>query len=113
MATTINARTHETTMSSNQTEIAAAWIVALALLAAIVVHLFLPATPPRLGHGVANAAAARVQTNLPDGSVASETDVPLVEHGEGLGARARAARGPADSGSPSPVIPPVIPRPAE
>ena len=35
-------------MSSNRTEIGAAWIVALALIALMVVHAFLPQTPPRL-----------------------------------------------------------------
>lgn len=108
---TINTWTSETPMNPNQTEIAAAWIVALALMAAIVVHLFLPATPPRLGHGVADAASVRVQRSLPGGSAAPDSDVPLVEHGDGRGARARGA--PAESGSVSPVIPPVLPRPAE
>jgi hypothetical protein len=110
---TMKARTTKMAADADSTDIAAAWIVAAALIAAIVVHLFLPATPPRLGHGVAGAAAARVQTNLPGGSVAADSDVPLVEHDEGFGSRAGAGRAPAEVGSASPVIPPTVPRPAE
>lgn len=109
----MKARTTRTGSDTDSTDIAAAWIVALALIAAIVVHLFLPATPPRLGHGVAGAAAARVQTNLPGGSIAADSDVPLVEHGDGFGSRAGADRQPAEVGSASPVMPPAAPRPAE
>ena len=68
-------------MNSNHSDIAAAWIVALALIAAKLIHVFLPATPPRLGHGVAGADAARIGVNLSGGSAASDSDVPLVEFG--------------------------------
>lgn len=70
-------------MHSNDTNIAAAWIVALALIAAMAAHAFLPETPPRLGHGVTDPEAARIGANFfPGGSsVARDTDVPLVEFG--------------------------------
>jgi hypothetical protein len=64
---------------NNHSDIAAAWIVALALIAAIVVHVFLPATPPRLGHGVADAEAARVGINLSGATETSDSDLPLNE----------------------------------
>ena len=67
------------TMNSNYSDILAAWIVALALIAAIVVHVFLPVTPPRLGHGVADADAARVGTNLSGATESSDSDLPLNE----------------------------------
>ncbi|HTP81923.1 MAG TPA: hypothetical protein VMQ11_03205 [Alphaproteobacteria bacterium] len=66
-------------MNSNYSDIAAAWIVALALIAAIVAHVFLPATPPRLGHGVADADAARVGINLSGATESSDSDLPLNE----------------------------------
>ncbi len=62
---------------NNHSDIAAAWIVALALLAAIVVHVFLPVTPPRLGHGVADTDAARVGINLSGATESSDSDLPL------------------------------------
>ncbi|HEX9461668.1 MAG TPA: hypothetical protein VGB82_03640 [Alphaproteobacteria bacterium] len=62
-------------MKSNYTEVAAAWIVAVALIAAIAAHTFLPATPPDLSHGAIPAAASRVGVGAP----ASDTDLPLVE----------------------------------
>ena len=89
-----------TTASSNQTEVAAAWIVALALIAAIVVHFFLPVTPPRLGHGVADANSARVQTHLSGGSVSTDSELPLVERAGDLEAHA-------------PRTPQAAPRPAQ
>lgn len=61
-------------MKSNYTEVAAAWIVAVALIAAIAAHTFLPPTPPDLSHG-ARPAASRVGVGAP----ASDTDLPLVE----------------------------------
>jgi hypothetical protein len=67
------------TMNSNHSDIAAAWIVALALIAAMVVHVFLPVTPPRLGHGVADAEAARVGVNLSGATESSDSDLPLNE----------------------------------
>ena len=66
-------------MNSNHSDIAAAWIVALALIAAMVVHVLLPVTPPRLGHGVANAEAARVGTNLSGETSGSDFGLPLSE----------------------------------
>lgn len=71
-------------MSSNNSDIAAAWIVALALVAAMAAHAFLPETPPRLGHGVSGAEAARVGANFSGGSVAPDSDVPLIEIGRSL-----------------------------
>jgi len=76
---TPRALTMSKTMNSNHSDIAAAWIVALALIAAMVVHVFLPATPPRLGHGVANTEAARVGTNLSGATDSSDSDLPLDE----------------------------------
>ena len=73
-------------MSSNRTEIGAAWIVALALIALMVVHAFLPQTPPRLAHGVSDVSSVRVGQslqNLP--AKPSETDVPLIEYGDPFG----------------------------
>jgi len=73
------ALTMSKTMNGNYSDVAAAWIVALALLAAIVAHVFLPETPPRLGHGVADADAARVGTNLSGATESSDSDLPLNE----------------------------------
>jgi hypothetical protein len=73
------ALTMSKTMNSNYSDIAAAWIVALALIAAIVAHVFLPVTPPRLGHGVADADAARVGINLSGATETSDSDLPLNE----------------------------------
>lgn len=64
-------------MNSNHSEIAAAWIVALALIAAMAAHLLLPVTPPRLGHGVVDAA--RLGTSGPGGNAVRDSDLPLVE----------------------------------
>jgi len=71
------ALTMSKTMNSNHSDIAAAWIVAVALIAAIVVHVFLPVTPPRLGHGVADTDAARIGTNLSGATESSDSDLPL------------------------------------
>ncbi len=72
-------------MNSNHSDIAAAWIVALALIAAIVVHVFLPVTPPRLGHGVADTDAARVGINLSGATESSDSDLPLKELRDAFG----------------------------
>lgn len=43
----------------NRTEVFAAWIVALALIAAMAAHALLPKTPPRLEPGVTDAGQPR------------------------------------------------------
>lgn len=66
--------------NSNYTEVVAAWIVAAALVAAVAAHTFLPATPPRLEHGVmAPAAAARAGTP----ALAPDRDIPLIDSPDG------------------------------
>ncbi len=94
-------------MNSNPSEIVAAWIVALALLAATAVHVFLPDTPPRLGHGVADANAARIGTALSGGSATADSDLPLVEFADWFGLRSQAAMSATDLGG----IPPTTVRP--
>lgn len=47
-------------MNTNRTEVLAAWIVALALIAAMAVHAVLPRTPPRLEPGVTAVDQHRV-----------------------------------------------------
>lgn len=85
----ITRMTTSTTMNSSHTEIAAAWIVALALVAALVVHVLLPVTPPRLGHGVSDAETARLRTTLSGGVATPDGDLPLIESGNrGSGATA-------------------------
>ena len=46
-------------MNSHFSEVAAAWIVAVALIAAVAAHAFLPATPPHLERGVMAPAGWR------------------------------------------------------
>ncbi len=97
MILTIGTMTTSTIMSdgnSDKSDIAAAWIVALALIVAMVVHVFLPATPPRLAPGVANAEAARIGTNLSGGSMATDSEVPLVEFGRSTPSDDLSAAGP-------------------
>ena len=62
-------------MKSSFTEVAAAWIVAIALIVSMAVHAFLPQTPPRLGHGVTPASSARIGTTVNG----VDTDLPLAE----------------------------------
>ena len=97
------------TMNSNHSDIAAAWIVALALIAAMVVHVFLPETPPRLGHGVANTEAARVSTNLSGGTPASDFDLPLSEIKDAFRFHFSGESPAADSGSSLSVLPQMAP----
>jgi len=65
-------------IKSTYTEVAAAWIVAIALIVSMAVHAFLPQTPPRLGHGVTPASSARLGTSL-NGAPGLESDLPLAE----------------------------------
>jgi len=62
-------------MKSSYAEVAAAWIVAIALVVSMAVHAFLPQTPPRLGRGVTPASSARIGTSVNG----VDTDVPLAE----------------------------------
>ncbi len=87
-------------MKSNHADIAAAWIVALALIAAMAVDAFLPQTPPRLGHGVTPFAGLRAGTNLsasPNGM--PDTELPLLEFGDPFGPQ------PGDMGMAAPRSP--------
>lgn len=66
-------------MNSNRTELLAAWIVAVALVAAMSFHAVLPKTPPHLGPGITNVQA---RPALPGRDLAGrlpETDLPLIE----------------------------------
>ncbi len=65
--------------NSHYTEVAAAWIVAIALIAAILVHTFLPDVPPRLDPGVVAPTAARAGAPTP----AAERDIPLMDSPDG------------------------------
>jgi hypothetical protein len=66
-------------MNSHYTEVAAAWIVAVALVAAIAVHTFLPDVPPRFEPGVMAPAASRVGPPAPR----ADRDVPLMDSPDG------------------------------
>lgn len=69
-------------MNPNRTELFAAWIVALALIAAMGVHTFLPKTPPRLEPGVTDASQPRppaISREMP-----SDLDLPLIDLGDPL-----------------------------
>lgn len=73
-------------MRSNHSEIGAAWIVALSLVALMAVHAFLPQTPPRLARGVADAATVRTGATFKESPVnVPDTDVPLMEFGDPFG----------------------------
>ena len=65
-------------MKSSYAEVAAAWIVAIALVVSMAVHAFLPQTPPRLGRGITPASSARIGTSV-NGGAGLETDLPLAE----------------------------------
>lgn len=97
------------TMNSNHSDIAAAWIVALALIAAMVVHVFLPVTPPRLGHGVANTEAARVSTNLSGDTTGSDFGLPLSELKDAFRFHFSGEAPAADSGAGISVLPQAAP----
>jgi hypothetical protein len=49
---------------SNRTELFSAWIVVVALIAAMAIHTFLPRTPPRLESGVTVIGQHRVASPL-------------------------------------------------
>jgi hypothetical protein len=66
-------------MNSHYTEVAAAWIVAIALIAAIAVHTFLPVVPPRLEPGVVSPTAARAGTPTSN----TDRDIPLIDSPDG------------------------------
>ena len=66
-------------MNSNRSELLAAWIVAIALVAAMSFHAVLPKTPPHLGPGITNVQA---RSSVPGRDLAGrlpETDLPLIE----------------------------------
>jgi len=65
-------------IKSSYAEVAAAWIVAIALIVSMAVHAFLPQTPPRLGHGVTPASSARIGTTV-NGGAGLDHDLPLAE----------------------------------
>jgi hypothetical protein len=69
------------TMKSSITELAAAWIVAVALIGAIAVDVMLPQTPPALGRGVAVIGTQRPAVNLPAVVTPADADLPLIEFG--------------------------------
>jgi hypothetical protein len=91
-------RTH-----SNYTDLMAAWIVALALVALMAVHAFMPLTPPRLGHGVSQVGSARVGASLSQPARDPDVDLPLMEfadpYGPALSDDNEIATRPASSGS--------------
>jgi hypothetical protein len=67
-------------MNPNRTELVAAWIVALALIAAMGAHALLPSTPPRLEPGVTDAGQPRAVREAP--SRAFDLDVPPIDLGD-------------------------------
>jgi hypothetical protein len=79
-------------MKSSITELAAAWIVAVALIAAMAVDVLLPKTPPSLGRGVAVIGTQRPVVNSPASITPADPDLPLMEFGGRSGA-------PADDGT--------------
>lgn len=66
-------------MNTNRTELAAAWIVALALIVAMGAHAFLPRTPPHMGPGVTALQPRPVLADRERPDRLPETDLPLVE----------------------------------
>jgi hypothetical protein len=79
-------------MKSSITELAAAWIVAVALIAAMAVDVLLPKTPPSLGRGVAVIGTQRPVVNSPASITPADPDLPLTEFG-------RPFEAPADDGT--------------
>ena len=67
-------------MNPNRTEFFAAWIVALALIAVMGVHAFLPQAPPRLGPGVTDASQPRPA--LEREAPAEDFNLPLIDLGD-------------------------------
>ncbi len=59
-------------MKANRTELLSAWIVALALIAAMAIHAVLPRTPPRLEAGVTTLGQHRMAPQA--SAVAGEPD---------------------------------------
>jgi hypothetical protein len=82
-------------MKSSVTELAAAWIVALALIGAMAMDVLLPKTPPTLGRGVAVIGTQRPPLNVPAtvSPADSDSDLPLLEFHEPFAI-------PADDGTP-------------
>ncbi len=72
-------------MKSSFTEIAAAWIVALALIAAMAVNVFLPKTPPTFERGVTALGPARPSVDVPAAAKTQDPDLPLLEFGAPFG----------------------------
>ena len=70
----------------DRSEIGAAWIVAIALIAATGGQALLPEMPPRLGHGVVNLMP-RPDLDLPDPvNTASDTDLQFEDRHQVLAA---------------------------
>lgn len=70
-------------MNPNRTELVAAWIVALALIAAMGAHALLPATPPRLEPGVTDASQPRSPAMVREGPAhLPDLDLPLMDLGD-------------------------------
>ena len=59
-------------MKTNRTELLSAWIVALALIAAMAIHAVLPRTPPRLEPGVSTVGQHRMASQA--SAIAGEPD---------------------------------------
>jgi hypothetical protein len=72
-------------MKSSISELAAAWIVALALIAAMAVDVLLPKTPPALGPGVTLVGTQRPAVNVPATVPTPDMDLPLMEFGGPFG----------------------------
>ncbi len=67
-------------MNSTRSEFLAAWIIAIALIAAMGLHAFLPRPAPRLGLGVTEASQPRASVVSRDGHARPvDADLPLRE----------------------------------
>src|SRR3954469_7365268 len=72
-------------MKQSITEMAAAWIVAAALIAAMAFNVLIPTPPPAFGRGVTSLGPARPALDLPTVSKSTDGDLPLIEFGGPFG----------------------------
>lgn len=93
-------------MNQNRTELFAAWIVALALIAAMGMHALLPKTPPRLGPGVTDASQPRSPVVAREAPTLPDLDLPLIDLGEPV-LPPDDRRGLAGPGRGTEIMPPV------